>query len=131
MGSDGVDPSAIHDDHAICSLHRRNALCNDDFCGFRNVRAERFLNQSICLGIYSTGEVVQNQNFGGFKSERAIQSHCFFTVGDICASLLDIGAISIWKRGNKRVRLRQFVYLYQLFIGGILVALAQIFLWVS
>ena len=57
-----TDFSIIHNNDMICILNRRNTLCNDDLGGIRNLLQKSLTDQCICLGIYRTGRVIQDQN---------------------------------------------------------------------
>ena len=65
--ADSHDLSFIQYNDLVCIFYRRNSLRNDDLCSIRNFFPECFSNQRICLCIYRTCGVIQNQNLRFFQ----------------------------------------------------------------
>ena len=129
MGTAGVYSAIIHDDNLVGIHDRTDTLGNDNFGGIRNFLAECLADQRISLGIYRTGTVIQNKNFRLTQDGPGNAEALLLPAGNIGAALFDIGIVSIGESTDKIIGLGQFTGVYQLLIGGLRVAPAQVFLY--
>ena len=122
------DLAVIHNQDQVGILHRGDALRNNDLgCG-GNVGLKAGANERIGLGIYRTGRVVENENFGLLKQRTCNAKALLLSTGDVGASLLDHAIVAIGEGANKLVCLRQAASLFNLLVGCIGVTPTQIIL---
>ena len=57
-----TDLTIIHNDDMIRILYGRNTLRDNNLGRIRNFLQESLTDERICLGVYRTGRIIQNQN---------------------------------------------------------------------
>ena len=129
MGAAGVYSAVIHYNDLVGVHHRADALGNNDFCGIGDFLTEGLADQGISLGIHGTGAVVQNKDLRLAQDRTGNAQALLLPAGNIGTALLDIGIIPIGEGADKVIGLRQTTGVYQLLVGRIGVAPAQVLLY--
>ena len=88
MRAYGVNSAVLHNNYAVGFLHRRNTLCNNNFCGIGYFGCKRFSYKRVGLGIDCACGVVENNYFRLFKQCARYAKPLLLSARNVCAALL-------------------------------------------
>ena len=95
MSTQAVDLAVVQHQDAVCILHGRDALCNDDLGGAGDLLPEGLADLGIGGGIHGAGAVVQDQHLGLAQQRAGNGQALLLAAGHVGAALLDPGIVLV------------------------------------
>ena len=126
MVADLRDAAALHDDDAVCILHRADALGNDELGRVGQVACQSCANLGVGLGVDGAGGVVKNQDPGATQQSAGDAQALLLATRDVGTALLNPGVVALGEAVDKLVGAGQVRGLADLLVGGVRIAPAQV-----
>ncbi len=117
----------VHNDNSVRVLNRGNALGDYYFCCLRRVFGKRGAYLRVRMGVDRRRGIVENDYSGLFKQRAGNAKPLLLSARNVYAALTQIVAVAVGERVYKLLRARLTRGKPKLFVGGVLVAPAQIF----
>src|SRR5699024_7044677 len=122
-----ADAAAFQHEHMVGVLHAGDALGDDEDGSAGDLFGKALADLGVGGGIDGAGRVVEDQDLGLFEQRARNAQTLLLAAGNVGAALLDVGLVLVGEALDKFIGAGLAAGVLQLFVGGVLIAPAQVF----